>query len=232
MQIETLDPIHQDVVEEVVDLHYRELSDSPILDFGRQFVRQFYYDAFVRDGLVVVTLCRAEGKVVGFICYTATPQSFMAVGMRRRFAGLAWLMTKNIFARPSLLGRIGTVLRMIHRRFLWGAALKDTKAGTVDGEQVGEVLSLIALGPYQNKVPRGGKSRLTVRLFEEMAEYFRKDGIRKVHLMVKPENRASNIFCNVMGCTFEKITVDGESVHRYTYTIPDGVETKSGAVPT
>ena len=214
MSIERLDPRNRPDVNDVAALHLELLSDSPVVKMGWRFLRDFYYGTLVKDRLIDCTVCRADGHVVGFISYTRYPLDFMSRGMRRHFVGLSWLMGTSLLARPAMLKDLLQVSRM----------MRDRSRGARDAPDpaTGEVLSLVAAESHRNHVPPGGKSRLPVRLFEEMVKFFREEGFRHVHLLVKPENKASNIFCSVMGCKFEKIMQAGLTINRYTYELrPD-----------
>ncbi len=208
MGIERLDPARTADVNAVADLHFQFLSDSPIVALGDRFVRKFFYTTLVRDAAVVVDLCRADGKIVGFISYTRDPKHFISNAVKRHFFPLCWLMGTSVLLRPALLKSIFQTLQMMTAR-TEGAQAPDAK--------LGEVISLVALPEYQNHVAPGGKSRLTGRFFETMVAYFRDLDYERVLLFVKPENRASNIFCSIMGCQFEKVMFNGAPVHRYTY---------------
>lgn len=207
MPIETLNPRNTADVNAVADLHLQFLGDSPIVGLGQRFLRRFFYTKLVADGSVIVTICRHEGRIVGYISYTPDPLGFMARGVRRHFVYLCWLMTVSLLERPALLKGILLALKFMRER---GSA-PQAEPG------LGEVISLVSRPEFQKFVPEGGKSRLTVRLFEEMLAYFRGIGHERVHLLVLPHNRASNILCSIMGCQFEKITVAGIVTHRYTY---------------
>lgn len=209
MSIERLNTRNPADVNAVADLHVTHLGDSPIVGLGPAFLRRFFYVKLVEDGLVGVTVCRKDGSIVGFISYTPDPNGFMMRGVRRHFFFLCWLMSTSLLLRPSMIRGILLALRFMRER--GGEAGKEPAPG------LGEVISLVALPDCQNYVPPGGKSRLTVRLFESMVEYFREKDYDRVHLLVQPSNRASNIFCSVMGCKFEKITTAGMVTHRYTY---------------
>lgn len=216
MQIERLNPDNSDDVAGVTYLHANYLDDSPVLLMGERFLEDFYYTSLVRDELVHVVICKHEGKIVGFISYTEDPFRFIARGMRKHFLRLCWITVRSVIARPSLLADVFSVLRVSSDR---------SSETPKDQEHIGEVLSLVAHPDFQKKKPEGGESRMTVRLFEEAAAHYAAAGFRKVRLNVKPENRASNIFCSVMGCTLAKITVDGVPFHQFTYEMPTDTDT-------
>lgn len=209
MPIEKLNPRNTADVDAVADLHLQFLADSPIVALGERFLRRFFYVKLVEDELIGVTLCRHEGRIVGFISYTADPRGFMGRGIKHNFLFLCGLMTTSLLAKPSLWRGILRALKMMRER--------STEAREAPAPGLGEVISLVTLPEFQKHIPEGGKSRLTVRLFEEMLAFFRGIGFDRVHLLVLPHNRASNILCSIMGCQFEKITFAGVATHRYTY---------------
>jgi len=212
VSIERLDAANRADVEAVAGLHSRYLADSPVVQFGPRFLRDFYYAALVRDGLIGVTLCRADDRVIGFISYTADPLGFMTVGVRRHGIKLAGVMAASVATRPGTARDIAHVLRLMRER------RGEAASGAPDN--TGEVLSLVVDEAYRGYVPPGGKSRVAVRLFEASQDFFREHGLGRVRLLVQPGNIESNLFCNALGCEFEKITAGGGSVHRYTYSLP------------
>ncbi|HEX5069206.1 MAG TPA: hypothetical protein VFV78_03235 [Vicinamibacterales bacterium] len=210
MPIEVLDGRRRDDVNAVAGLHEQFLADSPIVGLGGRFLREMFYGRLVEDGAVGVIICRHEGRIVGFASYTPDPGGFMGKGIRRHFPALCGIMARSVMARPSTLKGVWRALTIVRER---GAEASRREAG------LGEVISLVAVPEYQKIVPEGGKSRLTVRLFEEMIARFRAMRYQRVHLLVLPRNRASNILCSVMGCQFEKISVAGVPTHRYTFVL-------------
>lgn len=210
MGIERLNPENSADVNAVADLHFKFLGDSPIVALGERFVRKFFYTTLVRDAAVIVDMCRADDKIVGFISYTRDPKHFISGAVKRHFFSLCWLMGVSALLRPALIKSILQTFQIMAGR---------TEESKAPDPKLGEVISLVALPEYQTHVAPGGKSRLTGRLFEGMVEYFRQLDYERVVLFVKPENRASNIFCSIMGCQFEKTTFNGVVVHRYTYSL-------------
>jgi len=211
MPIEVLDGRHADDVNAVANLHEQFLADSPIVSLGGRFLRQMFYSRLVQDGALSVIICRHEGRIVGFISFTPDPTGFMGKGIRRHFLALGGIMARSVIERPSTLKGMWHALTIVRER---AGESRQPEPG------LGEVISLVALPEFQKLVPAGGKSRLTVRLFEEMLSAFRAMAFQRVRLLVLPQNRASNILCSVMGCQFEKVSVGGVPTHQYTYVLP------------
>ncbi len=116
MSLELLNPRNAADVDSVATLHETYLPDSPVAKLGKRFLRSFYYKRLLESGLFGCSLCRVDGRVVGFISYTSRPQDFMSLGLRRFFLPLAWLMFGSILERPVLLKDILLTLRMTRMR--------------------------------------------------------------------------------------------------------------------
>lgn len=212
MSIERLDPSNEADARAVAELHSRYLGDSPIVQFGPTFLHRFFYRTLVRDGLVGVSLYRHEGKVIGFISYTWEPHGFMVKGVRRHPLGVAWALLLGILKRPATAVDIAKILRVMRERG------QEQEAG--DLAKTGEIITLVVEKEHRAHIPADGESRLAVRLFEDAREVLEQAGLEHIHLLVRPDNLESNIFCSSIGCTFGKISYGGETVHRFTYTIP------------
>ena len=219
MGIETLDPRNADDVSAVADIHMQVLGDSPIVGLGPRFLRNVFYGKLVEDGAVRVIMCRHEGQIIGFISYTPDPQGFMGKGIRKHFLYLTGVMSVSILTKPALIKGIIRALGMVRAR-----------AGEREEHdpRLGEVISLATRPGSQKHVPEGGTTRLAVRLFQDAITAFRDLQYERIHLLVQPDNRASNILCSVMGCQFEKISVAGKPTHRYTYFLKPPADTTKG----
>jgi hypothetical protein len=213
--IETLSTSHRSYCDQVAALHLRYLADSPVVQFGDAFLKRFYYGKLLAAGLIGATIARSGDRVVGFISYTRQPNDFMTIGLRRWFVYLSALLSLSVLRRPAMVRDIWQTLRMMRER---GMSARDTDPRT------GEVLSLVVAEDARDVIPVGGRTRVTVRLFQEMVAYFRAAGFQRAVLLVKPQNFASNLFCSSMGCEFDKITTLGAVTHRYTYHIPQETE--------
>ena len=210
MSIELLDAKSAADVDAVAQLQEEYLGDGPVVMLGRRFLRDFYYPELIEDGLLECAVCKANGRVVAFISWTRFPDGFMMQGIRGHFFLLSWIMIKQVVTQPSSLKHILGALKIVSER---STGSKKSAPGTA------EAISIVVLPQYQKHVPPGAKSRLTVRLFEEMGARLRARGMKRVTFLVKPENRASNIFFSAIGCQFEKVTEFGLQVHKYTYNL-------------
>jgi hypothetical protein len=210
MGTELLDPRSAADVDAVARLQEEHLGDSPIVLLGHQFLRKFYYPKLIEDGLLECAICKADGRVVAFISWTRFPDTFMMQGIRAHVFLLSWIMLKQVLTRPASVKNIVAALKIVRER---SGSTAKAPPGTA------ETISIVVLPQYQKYVPPGGTSRLTVRLFEALGAQLRAGGMQQVVFMVKPENRASNIFFSAIGCRFEKVTTFGVQVHKYTYAL-------------
>jgi ribosomal protein S18 acetylase RimI-like enzyme len=89
-----------------------------------------------------------------------------------------------------------------------------------------EALSMAVLPGYQKLVPEGGKSRIAVRLIEEMGADMRQRGVKDIAFYVDPKNSAANLLYSAMGCKFEKIVHAGIVRHRFVYSLAPRIAAK------
>ena len=207
-------------VNDVADLHEEFLGDSLVVKFGDAFLRKFYYGTLVRDGLIRSTICRADGRVVGFFSYTMD-QDFMGRGLRRHPVRVLWLILVSVVRQPSLIKDVILVLRLL---IGGGSETREAMAGCQS-----EGLSLAVRPEWTKAVPTGGESRVTVRLFEELVADLRREHVRTLCMYVQPLNMASNLFFSSLGCDLKQVKRAGLACNRYTYHLqengPDRVGT-------
>ncbi|MEO6445124.1 MAG: hypothetical protein ABIZ91_03640 [Gemmatimonadaceae bacterium] len=212
MGIEFLDPDDAADVDHVAALYEEYLATSPVVKLGPRFLREFFFSQLVRDDLLGCLVCRVDGKVIAFLSWTNHPSDFVGRGIKRHFVSLAWIMVRSIAARPVFLRDLLHTMRMVSRR--------AGDSGTSGDEQgVIEAISIVVPPAFQKHVPPGGKSRVTVRLVQTLAEHARGQGVTKVLYVVQPTNMSSCMFFNGMGCDFEKRTYAGEDVYVYTHDL-------------
>jgi ribosomal protein S18 acetylase RimI-like enzyme len=206
MSIESLDPRNAGDVAAVASLHAQYLGRSLLVRLGDRFLRGFYYRLLIEDDLIRCTICRADGRIVGFIAYTKYPNNFIGRGVRQHFVRLAWLMLVSVVQRPCLL------------REIWEAFVTmRTRREDVSPDQggVGEGISVATAKEYRNYVvPETGK-RLAVQLWESMKHYFEDAGFDRFFVYVEPSNVASNQYCTAMGCQLVKTTLLGVPYHKF-----------------
>ncbi|MGQ0767057.1 MAG: hypothetical protein ACT4OZ_15520 [Gemmatimonadota bacterium] len=215
--ISALDPASSRDVNAVAALHEEHLADSPIAQLGPRFLRSFFYSTLVRDGLVGVFVCHLDGEVIGFLSYTAYPGDFIGRGVRRHPLRLAWIMLRTLVARDRSVRDLWSVAAFVARR---GRDQETPAEASTAGGGHMEAISLVAPPKHQKHIPPGGKSRLTIRLVETMAEHARAHGVARVVYTVSPRNTASNLLFNALGCDFEKRTYAGTTSYFYTHRIP------------
>ncbi len=209
--IEFLNPENQQDVGDVAELYEKHLADSPVVLLGPWFLREFYYSSLVAEGLVGVLFYRVNGRVAAFLSYTRRPGDFIGLGARRRPLRLCWTMLKSVVMRPRLIRSILEAARYVSRR--------GGDSGRLFGEGLAEALSLVVPPEHQKLVPPGGKSRLTFRLVEALAEHLRKEGVTRVLYPVEPRNVSSCLLFNSLGCDMEKSVYAGKTVYLYTHQI-------------
>jgi hypothetical protein len=206
-----LDTANPEEVEAVSRLHEELLSDSPVMQLGPRFFRRFYYKTLVEEDLLKVFVCRVDGRVVAFLSYTPRPKDFIGVGFKRHPIQLAWIMLSTLVTRERSIRDLWSVAQFVLKR---GADHK-----THDGPPYFEAISLACENAHQRHVPPGGKSRVTVRLIETTAQAARAAGADRVLYVVRPNNVASNLLFNALGCDFERRDYAGVTTFLYTHRV-------------
>ncbi len=198
-------------VNDVADLHLEFLSDSLVVKFGSTFLRQFYYGKLIRDGLIKATICRANGKVVGFFSYTSDP-GFMGVALKRYPFRVLWMIAISVLKQPSLIKDVLLVVRLL------------LTSGADSGEALkgcdSEGLSVAIRPEWAKAVPPGGETRMPIRLFENLVADLRQGCSKTLCMFVQPDNLMSNLFFgSMLGCELTKVQRAGVDCHRYTYDL-------------
>ena len=212
MGVEFLDPDNAADVSNVAALYEGFLATSPVVKLGPRFLREFFFSQLVKDDLLGCLVCRVEGRVIAFLSWTNHPSDFIGRGIKRHFLSLSWIMLKSIAARPAFVGDLLATMKMVSRRSSDGGTSGDTPG-------VIEAISIVVPPEFQKHVPPGGKSRLTVRLVQMLADHARAHGVEKVMYVVQPTNTSSCIFFSGMGCDFDKRTYAGQTVYVYTHDL-------------
>ena len=210
--IAPLDIENERDVEAIAEMHLAHFPEGLEARCGERFVTQFYYPTMVRAGLLGCIVAHREGQIVAYISYTRFPRrlfKILAVRQPLRLAlHLAWAGLTRFDALKAIF---------LHAR----ATTQNPVAAGVPPipEDCGEVLFMATLPEHQSWIPPGGETRVTVRLFSAMQDYFRREGVERVLLIVKHGNTASNLFCHSMGCQLDT-TASYPGYHHYWLDIP------------
>jgi hypothetical protein len=209
--VERLDPRNASDVGAVATLHESLLEGSPLARMGARFLRECFYSRMLADRLYDCLICRADGRIVGFLTYTDRPADFMSQGLRRHFFSIARIMVTSVVLQPRQLRDLLFVARLI----------RDRSATPQNGalRNSAEALSLAVSEADQKLIPVGGTTRVAVRLFHEMASDLRERGAHRIVLHVDPKNRAANMFYSALGCRFQSTTHAGLTRHLFAYEL-------------
>jgi ribosomal protein S18 acetylase RimI-like enzyme len=210
VRLKPLDPKDRNSVDEVASLHERYLADSMIVALGPRFLRDVYYPLLVGDRELLCTVAVAQGRVVGFLSYTADSDRFLWRGLRRHLLTLMAFFAIEVIRSPRIVARLFTPVRLMLGR---GAAAARVR------HRVGEAVSLAIEPAYRASIPEGGSTRLAVRLFEQMAIDLRALGCDAIELNVDPLRPAANRLYTSLGCSLEEASVAGSRINRYTYRL-------------
>ncbi len=215
--IKPVDPRDRTGVEEIVRLHSLLLPQSPVARLGPAFMRRFYYQQLIRDGLVCADLYYSDGIAAGFIAYTKHAADFMAKGLQRHWLRLAGVVAGAILRRPLLLGEILRVFLLMRRR-------KQQS----DSVLPAEILSFGVLPAYRSAefVRRTGQ-RISLELFESARDYFDRHNLPSLRMLVETENRQALLFYHALGCEFRPQVDKAAKTVEVIYTrnpVPEAAE--------
>jgi len=185
--LHTFSPRDPEQMEAFIRLHEITLPDSVPVQFGRRFMRDFYFRSLVEDGLIAGDLYQHEGRFVGYNLYTPFPHTFLREGIRRHFFALCALMPRVFASNPQPLLAIPHMLR--------------NTGGMPEDRETGYWLTF-GVDPVARVVRVEGKP-VARWLVERMFDYFREAGMRAVEGTVEAKNRAAILFYKSCGFTFE-----------------------------
>lgn len=207
-----LDVENEQDVRGVAEMHLAHFPEGLEARCGMPFMTRFYYPAMIRAGLLGCTVAHREGRVVSYISYTRFPRRLFKIMAVRQPLRLAVNLALAAISRFDALKAI-----FMHAR----ATTQDPVAAGIPliPEGCGEVLLLVTLPDHQTWIPPGGDTRVTVRLFSAMQDYFRREGVERVLLIVKHGNTASNLFCQSMGCQLDT-TASYPGYYHFWHEIP------------
>jgi len=189
-RIEPLTPGEKEAIRDAVRLHHELLPQSPVSQLGRLFMERFYYGKLVEDGLVKCNLYYEGHSPVGFVAFTTFPSTFLALGLRRHWLYLAFLVPWLIVRQPGRLRVICQVFKATRAR----GRLRDHIPR-------GEILSMGVLPPYRtSEYARRTGHRVSLELFESAREYFAEQGIPSFRMLVERDNREAQLFYIALGC--------------------------------
>jgi len=210
--IAPLDVENERDVQAVAEMHLAHFPEGLEARCGKRFIVRFYYPTMIRAGLLGCSVAYREGQVVAYISYTRFPRRLFKILATRQPMRLALHLAGASLTRFDALKAIS-----MHAL----ATLRNPVAAGVPPipEDCGEVLLLATLPDHQSWIPSGGETRVTVRLFSAMEEYFRREGVERVLLIVKHGNTASNLFCHSMGCQLDT-TASYPGYHHFWHDIP------------
>lgn len=197
-----LDPANSEHLAAAASLHLRLLPDSPVPKLGGLFMKKFYYNRLVRDGLVRCDLYQHDGKVVALSSYTEYPYTFMARGKKKNLLYLILLLIFVFITSPKRVRVAWTVARQARLRGRFE-----------DNGFSGEYLSLAVLPEAVSfKDPQTGL-RVPNALFERVIAYFKAKNFKEILLMIKKSNTQSQLFYQSYGAkTKENIFVPEDCI--------------------
>lgn len=209
--IKRLDPSCPEQIEQIALLHRLLLPESQVARLGPLFMRSFYYRELAAEGLINADLDYVEGRPAGFIVYTGLASTFMMSGFRRHWLQLCSVLTASVLRDPSLIAHIyGVATAMLRRR----------QHSSDRSEH--EILSFGVLPEYRNAefIRRTGR-RISLELFQRAREYFEREKVKYIRMLVRQDNREALFFYHALGCEFHRLEETGGRIIEVTYRLPN-----------
>lgn len=179
---------------DAASLHRELLPTSSVVRLGDGFMRRFYYDALIADGLVLCDVAYHRDVPAGFIAWTGAPASFMSQGRRRHPLLLPWVLAGALVTDPRRVVTLAQVAGLTRRR-----------AATARPAREGELLSFGVLPAYRGMSFRRETGRvIAVELFDRARAWFEAAGFTAMRAVVETDNREALLFYQAQdGCTFQ-----------------------------
>ena len=187
--IVALDPGNKEHRLAAAELHGSLLPESPIAGLGRRFMKNFYYDKLVRDGLIICDLYFHEGRYVALSSYTRDPFTFMARGKKKHFLFLFLTVAAGLLIKPSRLGTLLKTMRL-------GKQRECSCSCKAENGQVAELLSFAVKPEYSSHRDAATGKKVPNLLCDRVIDFFRKEGYAKIQFIVKKDNKPSLLFFN------------------------------------
>lgn len=193
----------------LADLHAELLPTSPLALIGKRFMRDFYYALLPAHDIIRVSAAFIHGEPAGFVAYTASPNEFMGVALRRWWPRLAWTLCSSILAQPSRIRAMWEARQIMSAR----SATPSPKFGA------GEILSLGVLPRFRDP---GFVQRTNLRLGRELTaravDGLFEAGVSSVFAIVDSDNFAARLMYQGLGWRLTRNSVPGWRVPSVEYS--------------
>lgn len=195
----------------VAFLHAAMVPHSPIVQLGREFMEDYYYNELIADGLIGSVVAYVNDKPAGFIAYTRRPQDFMVTGMRRHLFALVPVVGRAVLARPKRMRFVARALGILKRR-------RDQI--TIGPPYDSEVISFAVMPQYRTPAfVAANDMHLGHELFGRAIEMMRDAGARKLAMLVEARDRETQLFLHEYGCSFTREWTDGVDCYVATHPL-------------
>ena len=201
-QIREIDPRSEEDKEAITRLHMDLLYFGPIAQLGAFFLKRFCYDLMIREKLLRGALYEVDNKPVGFIAYTDRSISFHRTALSKHWVYVCFLIACSVLREPKIVFRLwSAILLMFSRR-------QDRLLGE---DPMAEIIAIGVLPEYRDVlfIRRTGR-RIAHELFEYASDFFRRAGLKDLHLVVDADNKQALIFYNGLGARFERCEFGGK----------------------
>ena len=181
-----LDANDEEKISQVALLHEKLLNESPIPQFGRYFMKKFYYKKLISSNLIHCLFYLYRSKVAGFIVITEYPGKFMINGFFNHIFFLSYTFIRAIFKKPA---RILKILKLI----MVGMKRKSAHANN----KTSELLSIAVDTKYRKHRDAQSGLRISHALFQGAAKFLKNNGNKRFNVITDKNNdRAISFYKN------------------------------------
>jgi ribosomal protein S18 acetylase RimI-like enzyme len=212
-QIREIDPRNEEDKEAITRLHMELLYFGPIAQLGDLFLKRFCYDLMIREKLLRGALYEVGSKPAGFIAYTDRSITFHRTALKKHWAYVCFLVACSFIRQPKIVFSLWRAIQLMFSR----------REDRVLGEDpMAEIVAIGVKPEYRDLffIKRTGR-RIAHELFEYASEFFRKAGLRELHLVVDADNKQALLFYNGLGARFEPCEFGGKPSVRAWLNLTD-----------
>jgi ribosomal protein S18 acetylase RimI-like enzyme len=193
-RIRQVTPTDAQGLDIIAALHMELLPFGPMTKFGQRLIRDICYAAPLRKGLVKLAIAEVDGQPAGFIGYSDNSELFYHSLIRGNLLQASWVMMFSLLQRPRrILGVPRALQVMLSRNNL-----------LQEFEKLRQEVIVFAVRPefLTPAFVRRTGLRVGAQLINHAFDYFRRNGVKQVRMIVDASNRPVLFFYSSLGANF------------------------------
>jgi ribosomal protein S18 acetylase RimI-like enzyme len=178
----------------VTALHMELLPFGPMAKFGDRLIRDICYAAPLRKSLVNLAIAEVDRQPAGFIGYSDNSELFYHSLIRGNLLQAGWVMIGSLLRQPRRILSVPRALQVMRSRNHLPEEFE-----TMQEEVIAFAVRPEFLTP--SFVRRTGL-RVGAQLINHAFDYFRRNGVKEVRMIVDASNRPVLFFYSSLGANF------------------------------